>query len=198
MELDPDDPTHYPLRMATDLYHFSEDPTIEIFTPRPPRAHPDVEPMVWAIDAWHSPLYFVPSECPRVCFWPLPTTTDEDRRRFWTDDRTRMVIAIEHAWLPRLLTVALYRYSLPTETFEDCRDHGVFVSRSAVVPLSVGAIGNPLRAMAEASVELRVTPSLVALGEALIGTSLHWSLIRMRNAAGWEGPRGTPATPGPR
>ena len=53
------------------LYHFSEDPTIERFVPRAPLARPEVEPLVWAIDEWHQPIYFVPRDCPRVCFWPL-------------------------------------------------------------------------------------------------------------------------------
>ena len=178
-----------------ELYHFSENPSLQIFVPRAPLAHPDVEPMVWAIDAWHSPLYFVPSDCPRVCFWPLPTTTPEDLKRFWSDDRVRMVVAIEHAWAERLLTTPLYRYLLPSETFEDCRDHGVHTSRSTVVPLAVEAVGDPMRAFAEADVELRITPSLVALAETLIPTSLHWSLIRMRNAAGWNQRGGTPTVP---
>ena len=27
-------------------------------------AHPDTEPFVWAIDDWHSPVYFLPRDCP--------------------------------------------------------------------------------------------------------------------------------------
>src|SRR5579871_212070 len=99
------------------LYHFSEDPAIERFVPRPPQAHPDTEPLVWAIDEWHSPLYIVPRDCPRACFWPLPTTTPEDYDRFFGSVSGRMVIAIETAWYPRLRTTSLYRYVLPETTF---------------------------------------------------------------------------------
>ena len=92
------------------LYHFSEDPTITRFVPRPPLARPEVEPLVWAIDDWHAPVYFLPRDCPRVCFWPLPTTTAEDYARFFATVSGRMVIAIESGWLERLRTTRLYRY----------------------------------------------------------------------------------------
>lgn len=168
------------------LYHFSEDPTIARFVPRPPLARPEVEPLVWAIDDWHAPLYYVPRDCPRVCFWPLPTTTPEDRERFFGGVADRMVIAIEAAWLPRLRACALYRYTMPPETFVSLHDHGVHVSRETVVPLAVEPLGDLLARLTEAGVELRVCGSLEPLWRAVSHTSLHWSLIRMRNVTGWE------------
>jgi hypothetical protein len=49
---------------AVRLFHFSDDPTIEIFTPRPvlvaSKRPPGREwlndPLAWAIDAWHQPM----------------------------------------------------------------------------------------------------------------------------------------------
>jgi hypothetical protein len=52
----------------TTLCHFSEDPTITTFTPRPSRLERDC---VWAIDEAHAPLYWFPCECPRVAAWVL-------------------------------------------------------------------------------------------------------------------------------
>lgn len=170
------------------LYHFSEDGAIARFVPRPPLARPEVEPLVWAIDAWHAPVYYLPRDCPRVCFWPLPTTTTEDRARFFAAASGRMVIAIESAWLERLRATRLYRYVMPEATFADTRDHGVHISREPVVPLRVEPVGDLLAALADAPVELRMTPSLVPLGRAIIQTTLHFSLIRMRNARGWTDP----------
>ena len=46
-------------------------------------------------------------------------------------------------------------------------------------------VGDLLAALTDAEVELRITPSLVPLGRAIIQTTLHFSLIRMRNARGW-------------
>src|SRR5689334_21974680 len=110
------------------LYHFREDPGIEQFVPRPPQNHPDAAPRVWAIDDWHSPLYFFPADCPRVCYWPLPTTTLEDLDLYWPDPSPRMVIVIEERWLPMLQRTTLYRYEFEEDDFIDCEDHGVFVS----------------------------------------------------------------------
>ncbi len=168
------------------LYHYSEEPDIARFVPRPPLARPEVEPLVWAIDEWHSPVYHLPRDCPRVCFWPLPGTTAADYDRWFAHVPGRMVIAVESGWLPRVRAATLYRYAFTQDTFIDVRDHGVHVSREAVMPVAVEPVGDLLDALAAADVELRVAPSLVPLGEVIVGTSLHWSLIRMRNAQGWK------------
>jgi hypothetical protein len=174
------------MERAMSLHHFSEDPAIIRFVPRPPLALPDVEPLVWAIDDWHAPAYFFPRDCPRVCFWPLPTTTPDDNARWFAAVPGRMVIAIESAWLERLCAARLYRYRMPEETFVNIHDHGVHISREPVTPLSVVPMGDLLAALADAAVELRITPSLVPLGRAILQTTLHFSLIRMRNAWGWD------------
>lgn len=174
------------------LYHFSEDPTIAQFVPRAPLAHPDTEPFVWTIDDWHAPLYYVPRDCPRVCFWPLPTTTPEDYAQFFAPVSGCMVIAIESAWVERLLTTNLYRYTFADESFFPTHDHGVHLSRETVTPLGAEPMGNLLERLVGADVELRICPSLVPLGERIIHTSLHFSLIRMRNAQGWKGAPGMP------
>jgi hypothetical protein len=177
------------------LYHFSEEPNIAEFAPRAPLAHPESEPFVYAIDAWHAPLYYVPRDCPRVCFWLLPTTTPEDIATFFAYVSGRMVIALESAWQERLMTTALYRYVFDEADFFSVHDHGVHLSRKTVKPLRVEPMGHLLRRLMEADVELRFCPSLVPLGERIIQSSLHFSLIRMRNAAGWKGAPGTPALP---
>lgn len=177
------------------LYHFSEDPTITEFVPRAPLAHPDTEPFVWAIDEWHAPLYYMPRDCPRVCFWLLPTTTPEDREAFFASVSGRMVIAMEAAWYPRLLTTSLYRYTFDEADFFPTHDHGVHLSRTRVVPREVEPMGDLMARLTGADVELRLCPSLVPLGERILQTSLHFSLIRMRNAQGWTRPPGRPTLP---
>lgn len=169
------------------LYHFSEDPTITTFVPRPTAGRPEiVEPVVWAIDDRHAPLYYLPRDCPRVTFWPLPSTTAADRARWFGAVSGRMVIAVEGAWLDRIRTTALYRYTLPAERFTSRHDHGVHWSRATVTPLDVAPMGDLLAALAGADVEVRIVPSLLPLGRAITGTTLHYSLIRMRNAQGWD------------
>lgn len=168
------------------LYHYSEDPTIEVFRPRAPLAHPEKEPLVWALDEWHKPMYLAPRECPRALFWPLPTTTPQDLDRWWTGVADRVVLAIEAAWFERLRTTQLYRYVMPDEPFEALNDAGMYVSRQVVTPLGRETLGPLIDEIRAAGVELRICSSLVPLGTALVKSTLHVSLIRMRNAQGWE------------
>ena len=170
------------------LYHISEDPTIERFVPRSPLARPEVEPLVWPIDEWHAPMYFVPRDCPRVCGWPLPTTTPEDYERLFAYVNGRMIVAIEARWLERMHTTRLYRYEMPADSFESLNDAGMYVSRETVVPLRVEPVGDLVAALLAVPVELRVCASLAPLADALIASTLHFSLIRMRNAQGWVDP----------
>jgi hypothetical protein len=173
------------------LFHFSEEPDIREFMPRPAPIL-DGQEVVFAIDKWHAPLYYLPRDCPRVTFWPLPASLPEHVDRWFGHVAGRMVIAIEAAWLDRLRSTALYAYVFHPQGFESLRDHGVHVSRRTVRPERVQPVGDLLSALTGAGVELRVCQSLVPLGHAIVQTSLHWSLIRMRNAAGWTAP--DPAT----
>ncbi|HEY8600836.1 MAG TPA: hypothetical protein VIL85_20535 [Thermomicrobiales bacterium] len=168
------------------LYHFSEEPSIARFVPREMATRPGERARVWAIDAAHAPIYFLPRDCPRVCYWGLPTTTPEDRARFLDYTAARMVIAIEGAWLDRVRATQLYRYALPDTTFVEDDDEqkgpGYQVSYAPVVPLAVQPVGDLLACLVEAKVELRLTTSLWPLYHALLPATLHFSMIRMRNA----------------
>ncbi len=166
------------------VYHYSEDSTIEEFAPRPSRLG---DPLVWAIDEWHSPLYWLPRDCPRVTFWPLPTTTPADMERWWSSVAGRIVIAIEAGWLERVRACRLYCYSFDEASFAPLHgDPWMYVSRQAVRPLSVEPVGDLLARHAAGGVELRLCQSLVPLGRAVWRSTLHTSMIRMRNAQGWE------------
>ena len=172
---------------APALYHFSEEADIARFEPRAPLERPAIAPRVWAIDDWHAPMYFVPRDCPRACFWPGPATSADDRERWFGGVDARMVIAIEASWLARLRTTALHRYTMPSATFVlDDPDGGHWVSRQPVVPLAVDPVGDLLAALAGAGVELRLTPSLISLWQRVVRSTLHFSGTRLRNARGWD------------
>ena len=65
------------------LYHFSEDPHIERFVPRPVRIGPSDEALVWSVDSLHShPCYF-PRDCPRVIISTSPRTSADDAETFF-------------------------------------------------------------------------------------------------------------------
>ena len=74
-----------------NLYHFSDDPGIAVFEPRPLRVAVDRGfdrdwlngRLVWATDEAHSLLYLFPRECPRVVIWPTSFTSQTDREAWF-------------------------------------------------------------------------------------------------------------------
>lgn len=177
------------------LYHFSEDPSIEVFEPRTPAHRPGVEPLVWAIDEWHAPAYFFPRDCPRILLWPLPATTTEDRERWFGASDARMLAHLEYGWLERMHSTTLYRYELPPETFESLEGDGwTYVSRETVRPARVQPVGHLLHALRAADVEVRLMERLTPL-RGVWDTTLHASGIRLRNARDWEGQTSEPPPP---
>lgn len=175
------------------LFHFSEDPSIEVFVPRPvltPSVRPEGRewlngPLVWAIQDDWQPMYLFPRDCPRILLRRKPTTTRADIDAWWGDRESLMIAHIEWAWFERFRNATLYRYEMPPETFEDLDDAGMWISRTAVRPSDVVAIEDLPAAMREAGVELRLMPSLTPLRN-VWDTSLHASGMRLRNAEGWN------------
>ena len=184
------------------LFHFSEDGNIGTFVPRPAKT-PSVRPagmnwlngpLVWAIDAWHQPMYLFPRDCPRILLWPLTATTPEDLQTYWTAPSCRMIAYVERSWSDTLSGAVLYRYALPGDAFESLNDAGMWVSRTAVTPTDVTRIDDLPQALSDADVELRTVPTLEPL-KGLWQTSLHVSGIRLRNLN--KGPFATGNQPGP-
>ena len=170
-----------------NLYHFSEDPAITHFAPRPSAIYPDQPPLVWAIAETHAAHYALPRDCPRVICWADARTTDEDRTRILGVTAKTKVLAVERAWLRRIEVAQLYQYRLPVETFESFdATAGYYVSRAAVTPLAVTPLDHLLERIAGAGIEVRIVPSLWPLYHAVMHSTLQFSIIRMRNA----GPEG--------
>lgn len=137
--------------------------------------------MVWAIDAERLRNYLLPRDCPRVTCYAGPGSTSADQERLLGSSVA--VVAIEQAWLERVERCRLYGYQLPPETFE-CLDEcaGYFVSRVPVVPAGVQVFDDPVTELRRRGVELRVLPNLWRLRDAVLASSLQFSMIRMRNA----------------
>ncbi len=177
--------------MDTTLFHVSEVEGIARFDPRPPRSRPGAPAgeMVWAIDAAHLHTYLFPRNCPRMTFWPKPDSTPLDVARFLGSTTAQHVMCIESTWVERAMNHRLYIYELPGATFElEDGPAGHYISRQAVTPLGVQVIDHPLLQVLQHDVELRIMPSLWELREAVISSSLNFSITRMRFA--------TPPPPG--
>jgi hypothetical protein len=161
------------------LFHVSEEPGISLFEPRP--AQGTSEPLVWAIDDARLRNYLVPRECPRVTYYAGRDTTGADVCRFL--GQAAAVVAIEAGWLDRLLSCRLYCYQLPERTFE-CIDEcaGYWVSREPVSPMRRETIEDAVGELERRGVELRLLPNLWPLRDAVVASTLLFSVIRMRNA----------------
>ncbi|WP_409343025.1 DUF6886 family protein [Paenibacillus sp. MBLB4367] len=165
------------------LYHFSENPAIPVFEPRKLDYRPDEPAMVWAIDEFHAAHYFFPRDCPRVCIWPKEDTADRDIERFFGHSSTDRVIAVETGWLARIRETRLYRYSFSPNDFTlYSADAGYYTSLHSVEPVKVDPMGDLLSKLGEEDIELRITPSLMPLRNAILTSTVNFSMIRMKNA----------------
>src|SRR5882672_7298067 len=119
--------------MAERIYHVSETAGIARFEPR---ADAEGRLRVWAIGESRLHNYLLPRECPRVTYYANDTTSDDDRRAFFTVSATQSVIAIERSWLPALRHTQLHLYEFAVQDFvlEDAIA-AYYVSMRMVAPI---------------------------------------------------------------
>ncbi|HEY6835015.1 MAG TPA: hypothetical protein VI142_00955 [Gaiellaceae bacterium] len=164
------------------LWHVSEEPEIRSFTPHRAPTSSEDEPLVWAIDTRHLPLYWFPRDCPRGTFWAGPNTNDADVVRF-LGDRSRRVHAVEPPWDERMRKATLHLYRLPEITFEPYEPAGGYwISRVSVEPIEVLTVDDPTSLHERAGIELRVVPRLLDAWQEVIASTLEFSGIRLANA----------------
>ena len=157
------------------LWHFSEDPTIEVFRP--------VEEWVWAIDTRHAPMFWFPRDCPRGCAWWSERTTPEDRADFFRHTSADRIHVIESAWLERMRAVTLYAYRLPIAPFRAHSVGGYWVTQDTVEAEERVIVDDLLARHADARIELRVTPSVWPFWKRVAASTVPFSGSRLRNAA---------------
>jgi hypothetical protein len=118
-----------------------------------------------------------------VTYYALPESDPADVERLLGPTSARYVVAVEALWLPRIRSVRLYLYEMPPATFVPIDPGaGHHISRESLSPLGIVEVPDALAALLERDVELRVTPSLWGLRDAVVASSLQFSCIRMRNA----------------
>ncbi|RDI44690.1 DUF6886 family protein [Nocardia mexicana] len=168
-----------------EVLHFSEDPTITRFVPHVAPTAREPAAYVWAVDRSRCADYWFPRDCPRAMAWTAPDTTIADRDRILGPGGGDRVHAIEYRWLNALRTVTLFAYRLPAGPF---RPHGDPVPHAHVATVPVEplapprAVGDLLELQEAAGIQLRVLPNLWDFWDAVVGSSLGFSGIRMRNA----------------
>jgi hypothetical protein len=169
--------------IATSLFHISDRPALEVFFPRLSPLFPELGPIVWAIDKRHLPNYLLPRDCPRVTFAATAVTREEDRCRFGVNSWSR-VIVIEEQWKTRVDQGTVYRYEFDSSDGFELQDAsaGYWVSRREVRPTAISVISDLLAAIRAMNADLRLERNLWPLHDAVAGSTLEYSMIRMRNA----------------
>ena len=166
----------------TAVYHFSEDSTLRRFAPHVPPSNPSHPPAVWAVDAEHAPLYWFPRAVPRISVWAYD---DEQQQRLTERFATEAhrICAAEQSRLDEIRTARVYRYTFDAAQFEPWEQaDGQYVASDVVYPQEIEVIDDLLRAHGEAGVELRLTPRLGSLMDAILVSRLPFSFVRIRDA----------------
>jgi hypothetical protein len=165
------------------LWHVSEDPGLRRLAPHRAKTALTDEPLVWAIDTRHLPLYWFPRDCPRCTVWAEERTTGADVERFLDGDRTGRIHVVEDRWIERVAAAELHLYRMPEATFtEDPDTAGYWTSREAVDTADRVTTADLVGRHAAAGIPLRTQPNLWPLWDAVVGSTLEFSGIRLRNA----------------
>ncbi len=139
--------------------------------------------MVWAIDYAHLHNYLLPSDAPRVTFYANKNSKRRDIEKLMAGASAKHIIAIETRWLSKIQKQCLYQYEFDSKYFTLVdKMAGYWISRKPVIPIAEKKIDNILSALLEHDVELRIMPSLWKLREAVINSTLAYSIIRMNKA----------------
>lgn len=156
------------------LYHFSEDGSIGTFVPRQKDNRKDMPPVVWAIDEAHAFTFYFPRACPRIVYTRTHDLDERDALTFFGTSGANIVIAVETAWYERIRRAVIYRYRFPAETFRLFDEYaGYYISTETVKPMSVEPLDRLLDRLMELRVEVRFTPDLHPLRNAILQSSLR-------------------------
>jgi len=173
------------LKNYNRLFHISEDPDIRVFEPHPsPSFFEGIKgDVVFAISSGLLVNYLLPRDCPRVTYYASAETSDADKEKFIGFSKAAHIIVVESGWYQQIKETTLYCYEFAVDNFnliDECA--GYYVSYEQVIPLSVTPVSDIITELLNHNAELRFTPSLSKLADAVLKSSLNFSLIRMRNA----------------
>ncbi len=166
-----------------EVLHFSQDPDITRFVPHVAATAQVPGAYVWAVDHTRAPDYWFPRQCPRAMLWIEPGTTDADRQRLLGPVAWRVHL-MEYRWLERMRDVRLFAYRFDARDFAPIGEPPhAHVSTVPVAPLGPAEPVGDLFALHErAGIELRVVANLWPFWDSVIGSSVGYSGIRLRNA----------------
>jgi len=152
------------------LFHVSEEPDIQVFVPRVPlrKELDQTKGLVWALNEAGLPNFLTPRECPRVT---------------WLASSGHRCLAIEHAWHKRMLNTTLYIYEFdPARFYLQDMCAGYYVSEHTERPIGWTRIDDLYGALFEHGVEVRLVNNLWPLRDAVVNSTVNFSICDMWNA----------------
>lgn len=168
------------------LFHASEEHDIGTLHPRAPPS-PEVGPdyhCVWASGFEALSNYLAPRDCPRVIVRCGEHTSRADRARFIGDSKATAIMTIERKWLAAMNDTMLTLYAFETGPHWQLFDASAayYLSRISVTPVARHMIDNPAAALDAHGTELRIVDTLWPLIDAVVASTMRFSIIRKRNA----------------
>ena len=166
------------------LFHVSEQPDITEFIPRIPiREDMDKSKgLVWAINEHCLPNFFTPRECPRVTYHAGDKTTEEDILKFFSST-SRHCVTIEHIWFEKMQNTTLFLYELdPVNFYLQDVVAGYYVSEHVETPIGKTQINDLFGQLFKRNIEVRLVDNLWPLADAVIKSTLNYSICDMANA----------------
>ncbi|CAH1198878.1 hypothetical protein PAECIP111893_01147 [Paenibacillus plantiphilus] len=155
------------------LFHFSEESAIKVFVPRVKENRRDMPPVVWAIDDRHEFTFYFPRECPRIVYTRTNDMTEEDNSKFFGLTNSDIIITVETDWYERMMNTTTYRYRMPADSFQLFdRTAGYYISTQTIVPEEVEPLNNLVDRLISLNIEVRFTPNLYPLRNAILSSSI--------------------------
>jgi len=163
------------------LFHVSEESDITQFIPRIP-TRDDLDKskgLVWAINDYCLPNFLTPRECPRVTYHVSDETTEEDVSRFFSSS-CRHCVTIEHSWHERMQNTVLYLYEFdPSNFYLQDESAGYYVSERTELPIGKMKTDNLYGELFKRGIEVRLVNNLWILRDAVIKSTLNYSMCDM-------------------
>jgi hypothetical protein len=156
------------------LFHFSSESNIEIFRPRVKHNRQDMPPVVWAIDQEHEFTFYFPRNCPRIVVTRTDDMSVEDQAKFFGLSSSNIIITVETHWYNVINEATIYRYTLPGESFKLFDETaGYYISEESIMPVEMKPLDNLIERLIDLNIEVRFTPSLHPLREAILQSTIQ-------------------------
>lgn len=103
---------------------------------------------------------------------------------FFGHTTSQTIITVESSWYERIREITLFKYSFEQSHFQLIDEiAGYYISEEIIKPVNVEPVNNLIDQILSYGVELRFTPNLHPLRNALLESSINdFSIIRFRNA----------------